>query len=143
MLDELQSHIDTYESPGYRTRQPHCQAEFRAGIDLHFSKSISSSVPLVCSTRTLPITIMKPSSPASAFTLPHIFILLLCLPLALAQFGNFFQQGFPFGNQHHQQQQPQDGGRAHKGWQEMDSGMSSHRLKHSSTLLRLIMGGRR
>jgi hypothetical protein len=85
-------------------------------------------VHLICCTRTLPITIMKPSSPASAFTLPQIFLFLLCLPLALAQFGNFFQQGFPFGNQHHQQQQPQDGGRAHKGWQEMDSGMSSHRL---------------
>jgi hypothetical protein len=90
------------------------------------------SVPLICCTRTLPITpTMKPSSPAPAFTLPQIFLFLLCLPLALAQFGNFFQQGFPFGNQHHQQQQPQEGGRAHKGWQEMDSGMSSHRYTFS------------
>jgi len=69
---------------------------------------------------------MKPSSPAPAFTLPNVFIILLCLPLAFAQFGNFFQQGFPFGNQHHQQQQPQDGGRAHKGWEEMDTGMLSN-----------------
>ena len=42
--------------------------------------------------------------------------------MALAQFGNFFQQGFPFGGHHHQQQQPQEGGRTHKGWQEMDTG---------------------
>jgi len=42
--------------------------------------------------------------------------------MALAQFGNFFQQGFPFGGHHHQQQQPQEGGRTHKGWQEMDAG---------------------
>jgi hypothetical protein len=101
------------------------------------------SVPLICCTRTLPITpTMKPSSPAPAFTLPQIFLFLLCLPLALAQFGNFFQQGFPFGNQHHQQQQHKKvGGHIKDGkrWIQV-----CHRTGiHSQDLLGLIMGGRR
>ncbi|ORY27768.1 hypothetical protein BCR39DRAFT_537068 [Naematelia encephala] len=44
--------------------------------------------------------------------------------LVLAQFGSFFQGGFPFG-QHpfHQQEQQEPGndGRQHKGWSEMES----------------------
>lgn len=55
-----------------------------------------------------------------------LFVLsLLVLPLAAAQFGNFFQGGgFPFGQNPfgHGQQQQQGGGRTHKGWQEMDTG---------------------
>ncbi|WVQ84094.1 long chronological lifespan protein 2 [Cryptococcus sp. DSM 104549] len=44
---------------------------------------------------------------------------LLLLPFAFAQFGQFFQQGFPFGGHHHQQQQePPAPGRQHKGWDE-------------------------
>jgi hypothetical protein len=52
-------------------------------------------------------------------------IIALCiLPLTMAQFGNFFQGGFPFGGggggeQHQQQQRPR---REHKGWSEMESG---------------------
>lgn len=64
------------------------------------------------------------TTPISTLSIPHILIFLLCLPIALAQFGGFFQQGFPFGGHHHQQQQQDQGGRAHKGWQEMDSGTS-------------------
>lgn len=64
------------------------------------------------------------TTPRSTFRILQILLLLLCLPIALAQFGGFFQQGFPFGGHHHQQQQQDQGGRAHKGWQEMDSGTS-------------------
>ncbi|KAL7418596.1 Long chronological lifespan protein 2 [Cryptotrichosporon argae] len=49
---------------------------------------------------------------------------LILAPLAvLAQFGGFFQQGFPFGQQPQQQQpQPPPGGaRQHKGWAEMEA----------------------
>ena len=48
-----------------------------------------------------------------------------CAPaLVLAQFGGFFQQGFPFHpfGQGQQQQQQQPTGRQHKGWTEMDAG---------------------
>ncbi|KAK8846791.1 hypothetical protein IAR55_005879 [Kwoniella newhampshirensis] len=53
--------------------------------------------------------------------------LLLTMPLsAFAQFGQFFQQGFPFGGHHaqHQHQQHQGGGggggsRQFKGWNDM------------------------
>lgn len=52
-------------------------------------------------------------------------ITLLLLPLTLAQFGNFFQGGFPFGGGHfqgNQQDAPKSPGRQHKGWTEMESG---------------------
>lgn len=52
-------------------------------------------------------------------------IALLLLPLTLAQFGNFFQGGFPFGGGHfqgNQQDAPKSPGRQHKGWTEMESG---------------------
>ncbi|RSH83868.1 Long chronological lifespan protein 2 [Saitozyma podzolica] len=51
-------------------------------------------------------------------------VTLLLLPLTLAQFGNFFQGGFPFGGGHfqgNQQDAPKSPGRQHKGWTEMES----------------------
>lgn len=67
----------------------------------------------------------------------YVFILLFSLPAAVAQFGGFFQNGFPFGgHQHqHQQQQHDQGGRAHKGWHEMDSGTSYPRNHYLDIVL--------
>jgi hypothetical protein len=52
-----------------------------------------------------------------------MLVILCLLPMAIAQFGNFFQGGFPFGGgggeQQQQQQRPR---REHKGWTEMESG---------------------
>ena len=62
----------------------------------------------------------------SRYSSPAILLLLVwfCLP-AFAQFGGFFQQGFPFGghfqNQH--AQDPSGSQRQHKGWAEFEGGM--------------------
>ncbi|WWC87089.1 uncharacterized protein L201_001975 [Kwoniella dendrophila CBS 6074] len=53
-------------------------------------------------------------------------ITLFLLPLTLAQFGGFFQGGFPFGghghgHQHHEHQNDHGIRREHKGWNEMDT----------------------
>ncbi|WWC67724.1 uncharacterized protein I206_101636 [Kwoniella pini CBS 10737] len=51
-------------------------------------------------------------------------LLLLCIiPFTLAQFGGFFQHGFPFGGHGPQHHGDNNNGikREHKGWHEMDS----------------------
>lgn len=56
-----------------------------------------------------------------------LFTLLFLLPGTLAQFGNFFQGGFPFqgfqGNEQHHEEQHRPR-REHKGWSEMETGKS-------------------
>jgi hypothetical protein len=105
----------------------------RKDRDLHLccpvevETSISSSLmSFVFQPRPRSTHTMGATRSIAALPIPQILLLLLCLPFALAQFGGFFQQGFPFGGHHHQQQQQDQGGRAHKGWQEMDTGMSPH-----------------
>ncbi|KAI9635361.1 uncharacterized protein MKK02DRAFT_44048 [Dioszegia hungarica] len=60
---------------------------------------------------------------APSTRLATLLVLMCLLPFTLAQFGNFFQGGFPFGGggggeQQPQQQRPR---REHKGWSEMES----------------------
>ncbi|WWD07896.1 hypothetical protein V865_006003 [Kwoniella europaea PYCC6329] len=53
-----------------------------------------------------------------------IFLALFVFPFALAQFGGFFQHGFPFGGHGppvHEQQQDFTRRREHRGWTEMDN----------------------
>lgn len=63
---------------------------------------------------------------------------ILSFPLAFAQFGHFFQQGFPFGGGFQQQQQQQEQhapGRQHKGWTESERGGSRYVITGSYCLI--------
>ena len=56
-------------------------------------------------------------------SLVYIFLACIILPaVAAAQFGQFFQGGFPFGQNPFQRQEeaPQTPHRQHKGWTEME-----------------------
>ncbi|WRT64976.1 uncharacterized protein IL334_001917 [Kwoniella shivajii] len=58
------------------------------------------------------------------FNFSTFLFTLVLLPFTFAQFGGFFQGGFPFGGHgppHHQDQQQQGIRREHRGWNEMDN----------------------
>lgn len=71
------------------------------------------------------MSLRSPASPGSLPLLVQVVILLLALPFAVAQFGGFFQGGFPFGGGGHQHHEPpKRPDRQYKGWTEMEGGMS-------------------
>lgn len=59
---------------------------------------------------------------ASPSILAQAILFMLALPVVLAQFGGFFQGGFPFGGHQHQQEAIRKPDRQYKGWSEMESG---------------------
>jgi hypothetical protein len=70
-----------------------------------------------------------------------MMFLILCALVAsfyplqvVAQFGNFFQGGFPFGGFQHQQHHDQTPQRQHKGWTEFENGTPGHDLAEVSSL---------
>jgi hypothetical protein len=107
-----------------------------------------SSLLIFCKVLRLP-----PTDISGTMLLSVTLLYLLLLPFTLAQFGNFFQHGFPFGGGHFQsgqQEAPRPPGRQHKGWTEMESGVSICRdlsgrksvlMRFSALSRRLCMSG--
>lgn len=60
-------------------------------------------------------------APSSGSSIIRILLFLFLLPAVFAQFGGFFQGGFPFGGGHQQEAQRRPD-RQYKGWTEMEAG---------------------
>lgn len=89
--------------------------ERRKPVNLLLNRPLLSKRPFHCIKRNR----IQTTGAAMNFVLLAIFF----FPLAFAQFGHFFQQGFPFGGgfqQQQQQQEQQAPGRQHKGWTESE-----------------------
>jgi hypothetical protein len=125
------------------TRTVRFGPNWRHDARCHISREILSrwSHPVIaCSLLNLTLHTHHPFFNTAMIPRPLLtLVTLLLLPLTLAQFGNFFQGGFPFGGGHfqgNQQDAPKSPGRQHKGWTEMESGeWGGSRHTHDATSL--------
>lgn len=95
--------------------------ERRKPVNLLLNRLLLSKRPFHC--------IKRNRIQTTGATMNFVLLAIFFFPLAFAQFGHFFQQGFPFGGgfqQQQQQQEQQAPGRQHKGWTESERGGSRY-----------------